>query len=88
MINKQLLCTTFSYSALHQPPRTYTEAVYPSLKTCVYSTSKQFPEKPVQSFIFNWYFTPLHLPPAGNAEFLKQHAWSTNHKTPQPVAYH
>lgn len=32
----------------------------------------------------NWYFMPLHLPPAGKTEFLKQHAWSTNHKNTRP----
>lgn len=74
MINKQFLCITFITSALHQLPCPYAKVVYPSLKTHIYSTSKQFLQKPVQGFILNWYFTPLHLPPAGNTEFLKQHA--------------
>lgn len=73
-INKQLLRTTFFTSALHRLPCPYAKVVYPSVKTCIYSTSKQFPEKPVQGFVLNWYFMPLHLPPAGNTEFLKQHA--------------
>lgn len=74
IINKQFLCTTFITFTLNQLPCPYARAVYPSLKTCIYSKSKQFLEKPVQGFILNWYFAPLHLPPAGNTEFLKQHA--------------